>query len=111
MDNVKTYNSLNFDEEVINAQEPVLVDVWAPWCGPCNAMTPVMIEVSRKYTVGKLNMDENLELCRKYNVSAIPTFLFFKNGEVVDRLLGIQSGSELMKRMRELHDTPGALEG
>ena len=111
MDNVKTFNSNNFEQEVLHAQEPVLVDVWAPWCGPCNAMTPVVIEVSRDFTVGKLNMDENLDLCREYNVSAIPTFLFFKNGELVDRLVGIQSGSELSKRMRALHETPGALEG
>lgn len=111
MDNVKTFNGDNFQEEVINAQGPVMVDVWAPWCGPCNAMTPVVADVARKYTVGKLNLDENMDLCNQYSVSAIPTFLFFKDGMLVDRRVGIQSSSDLKAIMRGLCDTLGSLEG
>lgn len=111
MDNTKTYNVDNFNEEVINAQEPVMVDVWAPWCGPCNAMSPLVADMAKKYTVGKLKLDENLDLCRKYDVSAIPTFLFFKNGVLVDRRVGLQSGRDLDAVMQGLCDDSGTLEG
>lgn len=102
MSNVKIFDGGSFEKEVVQAQGPIMVDVWAPWCAPCNAMTPVIDEVSREFNVGKLNMDENLELCKKYDVSAIPTFLFFKNGKVMNRLVGIQSGSNLKRIMQEL---------
>lgn len=101
---MKNINQDNFKEEVLQAEGPVLVDVWAPWCGPCNAMMPRLEEISKECNVMKLNLDENMDLCKQYNVSAIPTFLFFKNGELVERRMGIQNSNELKSIMNNLID-------
>ncbi|RGJ20286.1 thioredoxin [Coprococcus comes] len=88
----------NFEEEVLNAKEPVLVDFWATWCGPCQTMGPVVDELAQELTdvkVGKVNVDEQMVLAREYKVMSIPTFLVFKDGKVAERTLGVQEKSEL----------------
>lgn len=90
MEYVFTQN--NFEQEVLKSEIPVLVDFYADWCGPCKMMAPLVKEIAEDYDgelkVGKCNVDENPELSQKYGVMSIPNFLFFKNGEVTDSLLG-----------------------
>ena len=93
----------NFEEEVVNAKEPVLVDFWATWCGPCQTMGPVVDELAQELTdvkVGKVNVDEQMVLAREYKVMSIPTFLVFKDGKVAERTLGVQEKSELEQLIR-----------
>ena len=93
----------NFEDEVLNAKEPVLVDFWATWCGPCQTMGPVVDELAQELTdvkVGKVNVDEQMVLAREYKVMSIPTFLVFKDGKVAERTLGVQEKSELEQLIR-----------
>ena len=99
---MKVINESNFEAEVSQSDEVVLVDFWAPWCTPCNMLTPVLEELSDKYTVGKVNVDEEKELSVKYSISAIPALKFFKNGEVVKSLVGMQSKEEIIAAFEEL---------
>ena len=82
----------NFEEEVIKSNEPVLVDFWAPWCGPCRMVTPVLDKLAQKYQgkfkFCKLNVDENPKTATKFKVMSIPTLMFFKNGQVADTVIG-----------------------
>ena len=87
----------NFEEEVLNAKEPVLVDFWATWCGPCQTMGPVVDELAQELTDVK---DEQMVLAREYKVMSIPTFLVFKDGKVAERTLGVQEKSELEQLIR-----------
>jgi len=88
-----TFTDQNFEEEVIKSQEPVLVDFWAPWCGPCQMMGPIIEELANEYEgkgvkIGKLNVDENQNTAGKYSVMSIPCFKIFKGGEIVDEVVG-----------------------
>src|SRR6201999_2598856 len=90
--NVVTVTDANFETEVLKSDKPVLVDFWAPWCGPCKMIAPLIdqlaTEQSTRFRVGKLNVDDAQAVASKYGVSSIPTLLVFKNGEVVQKLMG-----------------------
>jgi thioredoxin 1 len=96
---VTEFDDSNFENEVLNADVPVLVDFWAPWCGPCRLIAPVVEELARENTtgvkIGKLNTDNAQRTALKYDVTSIPTLMIFKAGEVVDRLVGVQPKSRL----------------
>ena len=91
--------SEDFKEVVLNADKPVLVDFWAKWCGPCQTMGPIVEELAEELPdikVCKLDIDDAMEIARQYRVMSIPTFLLFKDGEVVSRTVGEQTKAELM---------------
>lgn len=89
----------NFDTEVLGSNIPVLVDLYADWCGPCKMMGPVVAEMAEKFEgkikVGKLNVDNDGAIAQKYGVASIPTFLFFQDGKVVEKAIGAMSSDDL----------------
>ncbi len=91
-DIVKHVDDSNFDQEVLKSSQPVLVDFWAPWCGPCKAIAPVLDQVAQensgKVTVCKVNVDDSTETAAKYGIRGIPTLILFKDGQVVNQLVG-----------------------
>lgn len=103
---VQKINQDKFQELVINAKKPVLVDFWAEWCGPCRSLAPVLDQVAQelgeKASVVKVNVDENGELAQQFGIRGIPTMIFFKNGEAAKTLVGIQPKEEIKKTLEEL---------
>jgi len=93
----------NFEETVINSDKPVLVDFWAEWCGPCRMVGPIVDELQADYegkaVVGKVNVDDEQEIAAKYGIRNIPTILFFKDGEIVDKNVGVAPKADLAKKM------------
>ena len=100
---VQQISDKDFEKDVLQSGKPVFIDFWAPWCGPCRIIGPIVEDLASSYdgkmTVTKMNVDENPETAQKYQVSSIPTLMIFKDGKVVDRAIGALPKSELQKFM------------
>ena len=98
---IKILNDNNFEEEVINSQQPVLVDFWAVWCGPCKAMEPILEYLANhlegKLKIGKLNVDENFKTTAKYGIRGTPALLLFKDGKVKESITGLLPREKILQ--------------
>ncbi len=101
-----TLTDQNFPQEVLNAEEPVLVDFWAAWCGPCRVIAPTIVELAGDFQgrakVAKMDVDDNPQTPMNYGVRSIPTLLFFKDGKVVDQLIGVAPKKLLAEKLESL---------
>ena len=102
----KEFTTENFDTEVLKSDKPVLVDFWAEWCGPCRMISPLIDELDVDYKdqaiIGKVNVDSESDISAKYGITSIPTLLFFKDGEIVDKHVGSASKSQLEEKLKSL---------
>ncbi len=101
-DAVKEFTDDNFDAEVLQAEGTVLVDFWAPWCGPCRQIAPMIDELANEnpgVKIGKVNIDDNPEAAQRFGVNSIPTLLVFKGGEVADSFIGVRPKSALQQAL------------
>jgi thioredoxin 1 len=101
----KEFTDANFDE-LLGSNKVVVADFWATWCGPCKAMGPSIDELSAEYEgqalIGKVDVEENNDLAEKYAIRSVPTIIFFKDGDMVDKMVGLQSKAVLEARIKEL---------
>ncbi|RMF10636.1 MAG: thioredoxin [Candidatus Neomarinimicrobiota bacterium] len=104
-ENVYEFTDQNFDTEVLQSEHPVLVDFWAEWCGPCKVIGPVVEEIATDYKnrvkVGKLNVDHNQQTAMKYGIRSIPSLLVFKNGDVLNQVVGSVPKERITKLLDE----------
>ncbi len=103
MHHVKEVSDGDFEAQVLQSPQPVLVDFWAPWCGPCRMIAPIVEELASENAdgvqVAKINIDDNPNVAAGYGVSSIPTLMIFKNGEVIDRFVGVQPKKRLQEAL------------
>jgi thioredoxin 1 len=103
--NVIEFTDANFDEEVLKSEVPVLVDFWAPWCGPCRQIAPSVEALSSEYAgkikIGKLNTDDQIDTAAKFGIRSIPTLLVFKGGEVVNQLVGALPKAKIAEQLEK----------
>lgn len=100
---VLTITKDNFDSEVLKSDKPVLLDFWAAWCGPCRMLSPVVDEIAEEMPeikVGKVNVDEQIDLAQQFRVMSIPTLLVFKNGEMVQQAVGVQPKAAILDMLK-----------
>ena len=99
------FTDLNFNKEVLESESPVLVDFWAAWCGPCKMIAPLIDELAKEYAgkmkIGKVDVDTNPKIATKYGVMSIPTIIFFKNGKVMNQLVGAVNKPDLKRKIEE----------
>ncbi|PIS38552.1 MAG: thioredoxin [Nitrospirae bacterium CG_4_9_14_3_um_filter_53_35] len=100
-DKIVVLNDQNFKEEIKSSQVPILVDFWAEWCAPCRMIAPMLEEIAEEYNeklkIGKLNVDQNRTIAAQYGVMSIPTLILFKDGEMVEQMIGAQPKENLLK--------------
>ena len=106
MKHIIEINEANFEAEVLQSNQPVLVDFWAQWCGPCKMLAPLLEEIAVEQNgsakVVKVNVDENPTLAQRYNIQSIPTLLYFAGGEVRDRTIGVPSKQSIISKLEKL---------
>jgi thioredoxin 1 len=100
------FTDQNFEEKVVKSAEPVLVDFWAPWCGPCKMQGPIIDELAKEYdgkpvTIGKLNVDENPDAANRFQIMSIPTLIIFKGGKIIDQMMGLQDKKVLIEKINK----------
>jgi len=99
--NIHQVSDASFDGDILKSDVPVLVDFWAPWCGPCRSVAPIVEDLANQYAgkvkVAKINVDESTNVAMRYQITSIPTFILFKKGQVADRVLGALPRSEFVK--------------